>query len=328
MNNLTNNFLEYIKRFPTGDNCQPWAFTIEGNKIFGKHNPDRAEHILNRSNVACLISLGFLLQYIESAKKQFNVECNIKRTELDIEIEIISSDSSTVRIPLDGYQKRFCDRRTYTSEITGSEVDELKSEFKNCKIINYKDQSNDFKKRIMNSEKKIWSVGQLFKDFIKWVHFTKKSYSTSKDGLLPTHLNIGLQDVVMLNLFKRFPALLRFVVKSPIYKVIETINKSFYKKSHLVVFETPNYENESILDTAKTIMSFWVQVQEKGYSLQPMNLILLPYVDSIMLNADDKDSKEQIDAISDVFKLNSNPLWVFRIGKNKSNYKKPLTLRI
>jgi hypothetical protein len=327
MQNTIKQFLNFIKRFPTGDNCQCWSFTVTGNKIKAEHCHETAEHSFNSSNVASLISLGFLLEYIEGAKEALKIDCDVKIDGLDLEINVLSETEVQSVCSSNVYLTRNTDRRTYDSELTKKETQELEESFSNITVVNYNKQSSTIKKMILSREKFLWLSHKFYYDFIKWVRFTKSEYEKKKDGMRPAHLHVTPDVTCLLWIFKHSPLALKLFIKSPLYIPLKLTTQGFYKKSHLIIVEAEDLSDNSILNAARKIMRVWIHQESKGHSLQPMNISVLPYIDKIRSKIEVTQNENVLNEFKKQLYLKGLPVWVFRVGKNKKPSKCRPTLR-
>jgi hypothetical protein len=329
MNKEIDVFIERVKQFPSGDNCQPWIFSKQDDKtVHILYDKKRDEHDFNKQGSARMIGLGFLLEYINKAAQSLalNPLINIEHFNITIKLE---HKSDSKKVDFSTYLLRRCDRRPYDCKLNDSEINEIA----NChayKKTAYSELSGNMKEHIRKSEKTLWTTASTLQSLMKWMRLSKKEYLKTKDGMLYTQLQIKPFEVPSFLFFKNFPKIAVLLFKTPIYFIIKNKIESFYKNTQIIIYTTSNLEQNNINSITSLIISDWAELQSKGFSYQPMNISSIPYLDKFLSNNKivHEDAKKVLDFIKDENKLDHYPIWVARVGKCKNPYTIEKTLRI
>ena len=69
----------------------------------------------------------------------------------------------------------------------------------------------------------------------------------------------------------------------------------------------------------------WVKLNKAGYSYQPMNISVLPYIDQYLSRPN--AVVPELDLIKNEFNQKGQVFWLARVGKCKKKYNLPLSLR-
>ncbi|PIT92627.1 MAG: nitroreductase [Candidatus Harrisonbacteria bacterium CG10_big_fil_rev_8_21_14_0_10_42_17] len=77
MKDYLKNILEIAIHAPSGENCQPWRFKIEEDKVFIYNNPKSDESLYNFKQRGSLIAHGMLLENIAIASSVHGYQINI-----------------------------------------------------------------------------------------------------------------------------------------------------------------------------------------------------------------------------------------------------------
>lgn len=323
-------FIHNVKRFPSGDNCQPWLFTIlSENSIKITYAPQRDEHELNKNGSVKLIGKGFLLYYIEESAKALGHEINIVDEEQTIIVEFTnSSPDLQQKEKLVSLQERRCDRRYYDQSL--NEQDKHMLSQLGCNLIcSYIDLPRSVLNHIKMSERTFWTSPKILASFMKWLHLSKKEYETEKDGLAYYQVGIKFFEIPIFYFFKKFTKISSLLFKTPVYYSIESKLRLFYKNSTLIIYTFENNRPSYVNNKSKEILDDWCKIQSHGLSYQPMNISSLPYYDKTLSTNKDEQTmgREKLDFLKKELNLEHDPIWIARVGRCSRPYKIPPTLR-
>lgn len=119
--------LEAANQAPSGDNCQPWRFAVQGMRINLYNCPERDQSLYNVHQRASLVAHGALLENIKLAAAAEGFQALIKlfpdkdQPELVAQVELVESRRSDV--PLSEAIFRRCTNR---GSFAGGEIVETK----------------------------------------------------------------------------------------------------------------------------------------------------------------------------------------------------------
>jgi hypothetical protein len=317
---MINEIIEIIKRFPTGDNCQPWTFEkLSENKVQLHYSIIKAKHEFNNSNIVTKISIGFLHSYLKIITEALGYTYSLKESEYNITIEFKNLNTpSHDNTLLDKLKKRTSDRRSYDLECKPGDIDLIKSQSQ-AELRVYSQLDVNAKSFIQKREKTLWINKTIFKDFIQWVRLSRGEYTSSKDGMFYKHLNIKWIDTFLLKLLRAYPALAPILFKTPLYLIVGSQIQKLYKNTGLIFYPISNYEQEEINIVAHKIILDWINLQDLGFSYHPMNIICIPPLDSYLFTKESKYEVE-LNEIKKYFNLQDWPLWAARVGRCERDY--------
>ncbi len=323
--------IEIVKRFPSGDNCQPWSFQVDSpNKINIIYDAIRSKHEFNKNDTATEISFGFLRHYLEKASNGLGYSIQIEENGYDLKVILEESQVDKSDFDLRPYINRRTDRRNFSKGYEDSILEILSNNVQADQILNFKNASKDLCKHIFSSERKLWSNSKYFADFMRWVRVSKKSYKKSRDGLFYIELNMKFFELPVIYFLKKFTQISSWLFRTPFYFFISTKINRLYKNSFLIVYSLEKFDRENIQDLSKRILDDWCYIQSQGLSYHPMNISSLPYYDDFL--SSDKytslQAKEILDFLKKEYQIKNYPVWTARIGKCRNSCPFEMSLRI
>ena len=321
MNNI-DHALTFIKRFPTGDNAQPWEMRIENNTVYFHYSYKRGYHPYNRAHSVDRISLVFLNEYIKEASEVMSFKYKFESIDNFSYILTFITEPQRIDYSSHPFYLRRTDRRYYDDFVKLTDKD-----IKNTgisKIIYPSEMSDELKVFFKASEKRFWSDPDVLKHFFKWVHLSMNSYKKNQDGIFYKEIHIAFHDLPAMYMVKYISKLAALLFKTPMFLYVYYQIKKFYKNSTFIFYYDQDFDQD-----VTHIIRDWVYLQEQGYSYQPMNLLSLPLYDDYS-NHKLKDKTKSLESIKKIQKILATDkvvLWTARIGKISKPYSYPPTPR-
>jgi hypothetical protein len=334
------NIIKLMLKAPTGDNCQPFSFSILNDSIVIKHSDKIAKHKFNQGNCASYLSLGF---HIEVMKNY----CLTKGLSFEYDLSDISKPNFEVKFKfegggvenaesaslLDALDNRCTDRRMYKKIILpGKITDGIKS--KNIKLKSK--MSAGFFKNLTETESYIFDDRESFKDIEKYVRYSKAQRKKTRTGFSFQNL---LMDPLTALLFKILSSnnVFNILIKKYFKFLTKLRTHLFYKASTgFACFSLPKEEinPENIVRLGMDIFNFWLKLTKENFVAQPISSASLlsfqqrffngEFLDQYKLKLTEvsSDLQKEFDIGTDV------PVWIMRYGQRKEFLPKSIrTLR-
>lgn len=315
-------------RAPSGDNCQPWAFTFFDDHFRVAIDSQRSEHFLDQNQSAAWLSLGCLCENLRISAEHFGFSCNIT---LESEHSVVVDYSRIPQVKNESLSEAILKRQTYRGPLKSASLDltEYQNRFKNfprAQRYQWKPAQNVSSKLLWKwawLESVLWLKTPLMRDFTKWIHFKKEKFD---DGLTLENLQVSLLDQLTLVIFKKFPALVK-LVPFLIFKIQTYFRLKFLVENSagLIVLSGPFMGYEDYFYAGMELQRMWVYLTEKKLKAQPFA------IQSLFLNfANSKENQQilsakQIKKIEEIkvqtsqeFQLNQNLIFALRFGKTES----------
>lgn len=282
--------LDYCKRYPSGDNCQPFTFNFSEHALEITHTPKRGAHNLNPNSIASLISLGTIEYYLESWLNTYSLELIKAYNFTDNHHGIFNASYSFKKINGDinaipSPDLRICNRNKYTKSHEQFEFSEIFSilDIRFPNIGCYKITS-PLKKQLMKylqvAESYMWKDEKTIHDFLKWLRFK----SPCPEGLY--WKNLGIDIFASIGLFSmKYVPLTRKALKHIVQIQSKLIVKKLINSSDgIVVLSTKNNRPETLINIGFCLTYIWCSLCSAKKAIQPHNLGFLPVHASLVMN--------------------------------------------
>lgn len=338
--------LELAIRAPSGDNCQPWRFSLTASALEIGIDQALAEHTFNNRNHASIISIGMLVESIVLASPEHGLQTEVQWFGTDF--SNLDRNSPWVRIgftttPVSPSQtiwrKVIQSRSTQRGEFSAVGVVLSHSKFNFVKQSDYplvsssvlsgeqaRSTSNlmDF---ICKSEQYLFSNPAALRDLFHWIRFSKHEEKTSNDGMSWRSLGLKRVDAVFFKTLKRFPVLRK--IFSPILKVViaNQTRRKIGCTGGIALLSVKTATPEAIFEAGRVAMRQWLQLEQLGLAVQPMSAASLCVFDvasgtapASMPAAYKTLYRNGLGTLMDAFCLNAGetPIWIYRFGQLKS----------
>lgn len=319
-------------RSPSGDNCQPWFFEVEGLNLKITISKDLSSHFMNQSGFADWISLGCVIEsiYILCSPLSWSFELQILS-----DTEIVLRFFKAQKLDLIITEKDLISRATYRGEfLAGSLEDEKKLQ----KVLNdfldysslrfpqikfyYKSTSPDkLLKKLNTIDTILWFQPQMIIDFLTWLRFTKIDWGLKKDGFFRSEVDVKIIDVPILFLAKKFSFLVNLlkivfpqIVKLKITKWNKNILARVYISSH-------EESMVGLIDLGRAALALWTICNKAEFAVQPLTMSTLTageiagkHYDKLLKSEVTKTFSEYFQEFKAELGTKDNIIWGFRVG--------------
>lgn len=324
--------LELAIHAPSGDNAQPWKFTIKNQEIYLYNLREADVTLYNFRHRGDFVAHGAVLENIvlTAAHEGYQTQLALfpDPTNPNL-VAIVSLEKSQPQTdPLyPGILKRATNRKPYkTIPLTAQQRDALISAFKNfdgARLILLEDKEKIVSlARILSlNERLILENYYIHKGLFSYIRWTKQDEEKYRTGLYIKTLELKPLQEFAFKMFRKWPVI-KLLGKLGIPKLVAKDSAKLYAASAgygLIVVE--NESDQAFVLAGRMLQRIWLTITMLGLSLQP-TVALLYLAQRINAGETKEFSSKQVDLIKDadtrirqIFGLTKGvPVMLFRIG--------------
>lgn len=334
--------LNFGKRYPSGDNCQPFLILQTSlNEFEIKYQSERGKHFLNTNNIPSAITLGFLIESLSLGASQKNCQIEYQKDtdyQTDapnwLKFRIIKSDTAKDFLS-DYIFLRHTNRGLYSPNLTEIEKMILNSSLKasisssdvSFKISRITPQITDY---ILTCENIFWKKREIITGLGKWISL--RLFTSPKEGFYWKTLGLNYLETFALKILSKLPAL-----SEKLSSLLNMFNKQKLRQQlnnsgGLVLFTVPKMSNMDFLEIGRSIFRSWLQLTALDFEIQPLSIsTLLPYYINTLDDSKgiDPDLLKKMKTMGELEKVNlgvddsHDVLWGLRFGRRLENDQMP-----
>ena len=317
---------------PSGDNRQPWKFSIQGDRVDVHNAPERDVSLYNFEQKAVYVSHGALLENIRIASSAlgFSTEISLFPTaeNQNNTASILFIENKKRDEPL--YQfisRRATNRKPYkTSLLSLDQQDDL---IRSAKEIGYgtvaliedADKKNILARAVSANEQIVLETEIMHKTFFEYVVWSKMEEQEKKSGLYIKTLELSPPQALGFRLFKYWP-IMKMLNKIGFAKFVSNENAKIYASSAAIgAIFIPGTSAADFIMAGRLLERVWLKTTRMGLSFQPLTGIsfLMHRIQANQAEALSQGHKRIIsDAYSEIqhiFQPGNNTIaLLFRIG--------------
>lgn len=278
---------------PSGDNCQPWKFTVINNAIELRLDYDNMGLFFDVNEVATQISCGAVIENIAIAARLMGMNTLVERPSLSIVGDTQSGvfakltfekaddlSSRDLSIGMEDIFARHSDRRLYKlgKKIPSPLIDNLSSVVQlssNYQLTSYDDiaRKKSFLSLVTRTDIIRFTHKQLHEDFHKVLRFGRDAF-ISKDGLADKTLGLEFFLLPILKLLKpwRLARLLNAIGLSHVMAFRGTWLPMTCSSSLVSITHTGAAD---YVESGRVMQRFWLQANKLGLSVQTLGALPL-----------------------------------------------------
>lgn len=292
---------------PSGDNCQPWYFSVNKNKlnIFKKNN---GNNYLDFKSRGTLIAHGALIQNIIIVANfySFNAEIvlfpDVNEKNLISEITFLM-DAKIPKKPHLYYaiKERGTNRKKYNKKIlTKEHKDYLLNSCTNTEVkVNFLESEKE-KETLFFSTTQMERVALqnkfLHSMFFKSIVWSSKDESHKKEGLFLKTMELPLPIEIFFKLLRFWP-IAKILSKIGFSKKVAQSNRVAYQTSSGVfILSVKDLTSESFIETGRIMEKIWLSATHCNIAVQPLAGLL--YTHQRLVVEKNMDSVLSLDEIS------------------------------
>ncbi len=337
---------------PSGDNCQPWIFDVNENRlqIFADHR--RANHVLDGGGFASLLSLGALIETIETlAQARGYIAELIFLTDLPIALDgsvwckllftkrqdlspqnaaryAVRYHSRQGPVPAETFIDRCTDRRRFHGfdrkalALVLKDASEGFDVHAHCQVHLLEQMTDQLSAVLARCESALFDIEGAVEGTTKWIRLSQKDAHHTLDGLPIRNLGVGIVEAAVFIAVGRFSRLSKFLHPLLKFAMRRKIDKQL-REATLIGFSSTEITSRSLVDVGRLAMRTWLLLTVEKYGVQPMTLSSLG---TIILKAghfgevapEVAEPFARVEPIlANIFGLGNGRklVWIFRVGK-------------
>lgn len=321
--------IEWIRFYPSGENCQPFSFSLDLNCLRICYDETLDRGLINHSGNPSRITLGCILYLVEIVGQAYGLKVESENIDHDQISAVIyfSSIAPDLNPLLMTVRSRRTVRSPFTHFLPSQEIDRITANIKTHDRVRIQSSplTADIFNTLVESESTIFKSTDLLNELMEWIRIDGSAFWT--DGLLASDVGISKLEATMLKfLHSRLPWIFSALVRLRIlsFRATPTLRKQLASAQRFVSFslkrgEKPDYKN--LVEIGRAAMETWLKLSHQGFGLQPLSYSsLLPLeIHFFGLSAKSLDDSaisktrlqlRRILGLSENFEL----VWIFRVG--------------
>lgn len=329
--------LEYGKRYPSGDNTQPFHLEqISHNQFDIIYHEDLGRHVLNIENFSSIFALGCLIESLNIGASIYS--CKIEITFLEdygsdkkrwLSFKVFKTDVAKDSLA-ESVKLRHTNRGLFSRQWSDMDQMILKSSIKaslNSSITDFYISRNQplFTEYILKCEEIFWKQRKIAQDIARWVKLSV--LKNPERGFYWKTLGTTYMETLALVFSTKIKYLPPLLEKIMIFLSKSKIKKSIDHSAGIIFFSTTTKDKKSLLEVGRAIFRSWLQLTALDYEVQPLSLsTLLPF--SLPLSKEFNPYQEWKEQVflkqKELYqhlglKKSQELVWAFRFGKKLSS---------
>lgn len=282
MNNLEDKILNILNgalNAPSGDNSQPWRFSIKENTLEIFNDESKTNPIFDSKQYGAYIGHGCLLRNIREVAANAGLQTEVdyfpeKDRILVSRIKFMPDESSSSDLA-QFVQERQTNRSHYKNQKLSIEEKEF---FQKENVILLDGEKKGVAAEYLSKAEKIVFETKELQDIIfKSLVWTPKVEQKRKEGLFIKTLELNPVQQQMLK-FAQNRSVLKLLNKIGFSNLVAKSNEETYTASSAIGFIVGQRSPESFLSTGETLEKIWLQAISIGMNLQIMNGFVLSLI--------------------------------------------------
>jgi nitroreductase len=332
---LSDSFFERIVRAaslaPSGDNLQPWSFTLENDSLLIKHDRTRDHSLFNVRQLASYIALGAAIENIRITAAGMHHRVKIDYFPYGNDHEVVgraSFDAGGEPGPLEAALEQRCtNRRPYTGEAIKPEIlSSLYSadDFPRVRLfwVNDRAMLDKLSRLSSHAERLIFDNPRIHNHLFSTIRWNQREVERTRDGLPIKSLELGGFGAKAFRLLKSWP-LVRSLNKFGLSKAAAVAGAKLMRQcSAAGLITVPDPSPSSFLEAGSAFQHIWLSATKEALALQPMTALIFLQLKS-RLGEYSGLAKGEIDLVDrlrnelkEFFELSTEevPAMLFRLG--------------
>ena len=271
---------------PSGDNAQPWKFSIKGNRIFLYLDRDADSSFFNVNQIASIISCGAVWENMRTAGTAFGLKGRIvylpeaKEENLMASIELGFAD--VPKDPLfESIWSRHTNRKPYDKKpIPETILRELKDMAESVPgvklhLISNREQLKKVARIVYKADRIRTEHRPLHEHLCKMIRFTDAEACEKGDGLPLKNLEAGLAGEIFLKATRPW-FIMNLMNKAGIGRMVALHSfQSIINSSGAALLVVDGMTPKDFLKGGQALERIWLAITQQGIAMQPMTAITL-----------------------------------------------------
>lgn len=266
---------------PSGENCQPWRFQIDREKINIFNLPERDKSLYSWGQRSSYVAHGALIENIAIAAKEFGYEPAVTlfpdSSNDNFIATILLKKGSPAKDPLfSEITKRCTNRKAYADKPLSEEQAQALlasvSTFQDVGVdmVTEVEKIKSLAQATSQNEKIIFENHSLHDFFFNHINWTKEEDAKKSVGFYIETLELPPPAKGAFKLIKYWP-ILSLLNKIGFSKVVAKDNAKIHgKASAHALFSILNDRKENFIAAGRALERFWLTAGKLGLAIQPM----------------------------------------------------------
>jgi len=324
--------INYAVWAPSGDNSQPWKFSLKGNQVSIFNLPEKDNPFLNFEQKGSYIAHGSLLENMNIIASNFGykMDINLFPNESNRDLVAICTFEKTIteQDPLYDYiLKRCTNRKPYENKSLSSDqfnnilISSKEVGYGKVVLIEEKEKMTKIATALSAMDQIALEEFYLHELFFKDIVWTEIEEKNKKSGLYLKTLELPLPIQYLFRVLKYW-SVTKILNKIGFSKFAAKGNAQIYSKaSALGVILVPNNTSKDYINAGRLMQRVWLKITKMDLSLQPVAGLLF-LAQRVFVNKASDLSNEHINLTKDsygkiknIFKVNNETIaMLFRVG--------------
>lgn len=282
---------------PSGDNTQPWSFSVDGDAIIINMHPQMDHPILNVESRGTLLATGALLE---------NIAIAARHEGLDASIRVFEREGETARIVLSyGTDKghalhhtihaRHTNRGIYAKHLSDEHADVLSSHNEeHCRLVVVSDtkQISQIAEAASMMEETALRTRKLHNLFFKSILWKSHENEAGTTGLYIKTTELPPPIQALFRLIRHWP-IMRTLNALGFPKLAAKSNASVYAASGAILaILLDRTEPRDFISAGRLMQRVWLTAEHHGLAAQPLAGLL--YLAEYVARSNDSDIDESL----------------------------------
>lgn len=318
---------------PSGDNCQPWKFKVNGNAIEVYNVPERDQSLYNFQQNASMVALGGLLENMSIAAAALGHDLQISLLpEANNSNFIARCILAPAKDKLDGYLSGYISRRSTNrkpykdSPLSAEQINDILASPKEVgggavKVVSKPEDRQALAKFLSSNEKIVLENKGLHDFLFNHIRWTPAEEKQKKDGLYIKTLELGPPQTIGFRLFRYWP-IAKILNKLGAANKVAAENANIYSHSAaFAAFIVASNSPSDFLVVGRLMQRVWLKVTAMNLSAQPLtgitflNQRFLAKADNMFTSEQKQIIKNSYQSVASIFGVAAGSIiTILRIG--------------
>lgn len=320
---------------PSTDNCQPFRFHWDGDRLSVSHDDGRARHPLNAGRLASYLSLGCLLEALRVAAASEGLGARFELGDPTRDSVAPWAKLSFLRRPeerlgsgsvlLDRCTDRRCYRGGSLTDPVFQRLDSGASAFAHARL-RLRRPSEALVEYVAHVETLVWSYGPTQHGIAKWFRLSRREAEATRDGMTRRSLGVDPLTAQVLRLSRRGFKYQRVLNRLGFLRTFRRRVRARVRSATAlgcIAIDAPAME--AVVEAGQLAMRAWLDLNQGGYGFQPLSsatLLILAEAAGVLPAELPGAFAESIAPgkrlLHAEFGLGSGeiPAWIFRTGRS------------
>lgn len=267
--------LEHAVWAPSGDNSQPWSFTIDGTHLMVWSHAENDHPIFNVEQRGTYIATGALVENIVHAAAEEGLACTVSITEQEPCVTIDFSPGSTrTHTTVLTIRNRHTNRGAYETALDDTTLEKIRAvePVSPCRISIVQDrkQIETIATAASVMEETALQTRKLHEAFFKSIFFDAERNTAGHPGLYIKTTELPPPIQLLFRLMRHWPVM-RALNAIGFYKIAASGNAAVYTQSAAILaITTPTHSRADIIAVGRTMQRLWLRATELNLAAQPL----------------------------------------------------------